>query len=26
MGFQPDADMAEIVRAHLEDELGGVIR
>ena len=26
MGFQADADMTEIVRAHLEDELGGVIR
>jgi D-erythronate 2-dehydrogenase len=26
MGFQADADMAEIVRAHIEDELGGVIR
>jgi nucleoside-diphosphate-sugar epimerase len=26
MGFQADADMVEIVRAHVEDELGGVIR
>ncbi len=26
MGFQPDADVSEIIRAHLEDELGGVIR
>ena len=26
MGFAADADMTEIVRAHIEDELGGVIR
>jgi nucleoside-diphosphate-sugar epimerase len=26
MGFAADASMAEIVRAHIEDELGGVIR
>jgi hypothetical protein len=26
MGFQADAGITEIVRAHLEDELGGVIR
>jgi hypothetical protein len=26
MGFTADASMTEIVRAHLEDELGGVIR
>jgi nucleoside-diphosphate-sugar epimerase len=26
MGFQADASITEIVRAHLEDELGGVIR
>jgi D-erythronate 2-dehydrogenase len=26
LGFQADADMAEIVRAHIEDELGGVVR
>jgi nucleoside-diphosphate-sugar epimerase len=26
MGFQADADLAEIIRAHIEDELGGVIR
>jgi D-erythronate 2-dehydrogenase len=26
MGFKADANISEIVRAHLEDELGGVIR
>ena len=26
MGFQADADLTEIIRAHIEDELGGVIR
>ena len=26
MGFTADASITEIVRAHLEDELGGVIR
>ncbi|HSA82873.1 MAG TPA: D-erythronate dehydrogenase, partial [Geminicoccaceae bacterium] len=25
MGFEPDADVAEIIRAHIEDELGGRI-
>ena len=25
MGFQADADLTEIIRAHIEDELGGVI-
>ncbi len=23
LGFEPDADVAEIIRAHIEDELGG---
>jgi hypothetical protein len=26
LGFKADADMTEIVRAHIEDELGGVVR
>jgi nucleoside-diphosphate-sugar epimerase len=26
MGFEPDTDVAEIIRAHIEDELGGVVR
>ena len=26
LGFTADTDMTEIVRAHLEDELGGVVR
>ena len=26
LGFRPDQDIAEIIRAHIEDELGGVIR
>ena len=26
MGFTADASITEIVRAHVEDELGGVIR
>jgi nucleoside-diphosphate-sugar epimerase len=25
MGFEPDADVGEIIRAHIEDELGGNI-
>ena len=25
LGFEPDADIAEIIRAHIEDELGGNI-
>jgi nucleoside-diphosphate-sugar epimerase len=25
MGFQSDADFASIIRAHIEDELGGVV-
>jgi hypothetical protein len=26
LGFQPDTDIEEIIRAHVEDELGGVIK
>ena len=26
LGFQPDKDITEIIQAHVEDELGGVIR
>ncbi len=26
MGFQPDESIEEIIRAHIEDELGGVVR
>ncbi len=26
LGFQPDKDITEIIKAHIEDELGGVIR
>ena len=26
MGFEPDAAVGEIIRAHIEDELGGVVR
>jgi len=25
LGFEPDADVGEIIRAHIEDELGGKI-
>ena len=25
LGFEPDADVGEIIRAHIEDELGGNI-
>jgi len=26
LGFQPDKDITEIIQAHIEDELGGVVR
>ena len=26
LGFQPDDSIDEIIRAHIEDELGGVIK